>query len=440
VNLIHILGLRAPTWRHLLASAAVLLVAYLLGGLDAAAGGLLLANAPGNVDQLLKAMDSIEERLKAWDAKADGELKTLGKVADDTKTAIHNMGLEQKGLAERLLQLEQRGAIQGQEGDESRKGEDSVAARFLKSVSGQLESFRANNMKGRVTAEVKNTVTNTVGNTDSARRPGIVGGAFRMLRLEAMLNSLPTTSPAIEFVREATFVNAAAETAEAAVKPESSVTTELKTVPMATVAHWLKISKQLAADNAMLAAYINTRMIYGVDLRVENQIISGNGTSPNMEGFSRAGNFTAHGYTAASLTALGLENKRFDLIGKMIGDAAVGDYPADAIMVNPGDWWTMRLTKDSQGRYLLGDPGASVAPMLWDVPVVASNAIAAGTVYVANLSQAATFYRREAVSVELSDSDGDNFTRNLITVRAERRCALAVERPAAIRFGQLVPA
>jgi HK97 family phage major capsid protein len=210
-------------------------------------------------------------------------------------------------------------------------------------------------------------------------------------------------------------------------------------MPVSTVAHWIKITRQLAMDNAALAAYINRRMVYGVNLRVEAQLVAGNGTAPNLSGLTNTGNFTAHGYTAASLTGAGLLNNRFDLIGKMIGDAALADYPADAIVMNTADWWTMRLSKDSQGRYLLGDPGMSVPPTLYGLPVVASNAMTADTVLVGSLSQAATLHNREGIVVDMSDSDENNFQLNLITLRAERRLALTVEKPAAIRFGDLTP-
>lgn len=394
-------------------------------------------------EAILKAIDNIEGALKSFDAKAEAERQANGKISADTKAALENLGKQQLELAERLASLEQKGLLRGPEGNEGAKGDESMGAQFVKSEG--LDEVRRKMLGGmsigRFGVEVKNTVTNTVGNTYSDRKPGIVGGAFRMLTLEALLTTLPTTSNAVDFVRENVFTNAAAEAAEGAVKAESSITTTLATKSVATIAHWLKISKQLAADNAALAAYINTRMIYGVNLRVENQIIAGNGVAPNMEGFTLAGNFTAHGYTAAALTGLGLSaTNRFDLIGKMIGDSQAGDFPADAIVLNPTDWWTMRLTKDSQGRYLLGDPGMDIAPSLFGVPVVASNAVTADNVLVAALSQAATFYNREGVVVELSDSDGDNFQRNLITVRAERRCLLAVERPAAVRYGDLTPA
>jgi HK97 family phage major capsid protein len=107
--------------------------------------------------------------------------------------------------------------------------------------------------------------------------------------------------------------------------------------------------------------------------------------------------------------------------------------------MNTADWWTMRLSKDSQGRYLLGDPGMSVPPTLYGLPVVASNAMTADTVLVGSLSQAATLHNREGIVVDMSDSDENNFQLNLITLRAERRLALTVEKPAAIRFGDLTP-
>ena len=384
-------------------------------------------------EQVTKAVEAIEAKIAAFNAKAEGELKTIGQVSADTKTAIENLGKDQLELAHRLQALEQKGLTPAAQVE----GGESYGQQFVKTAA--LAAFQSGSAQ-RARAEVKNTVTNTVGNTFSDRRPGIVGGAFREFTLEQLLNSLPTTSNAVDYVRENVFTNAAAETAEGGAKPESSVTTTLVSEPVATVAHWIKISRQLAMDNAALAAYINNRMIYGVNLRVENQIIAGTGVAPNMSGFTKAGNFTAHGYTAASLTAAGLLNNRFDLIGKMLGDCVVADYPADAIILNPADWWTMRLAKDSQNRYLLGDPGSSVAPTLFGVPVVASSAMTADTVIVASLRNAATFYNREGVVVELSDSDSDNFTKNLVTVRAERRCMLAVERPAAVRYGDLTPA
>ncbi len=404
---------------------------------DTAAAGLAGAMLiTGEIDgtAIMKALDGVEKNMEVMSQKATADIANLGKVSADTKTAIDNLGVEQRVLADRLLQIEQKGAQQ----PDAAPVDESFGAQFTKSAP--FDAFLKNDGRMKARFEVKNTVTNAVANTFSERRPAIIEGAFRVFTLEDLMAKLPTQANAIDWIRENVFTNAAAETAEGGAKPQSSITFTPGTMPISTIAHWVRISRQLAMDNAALAAYINRRMIYGVNLRAENQIIAGNGANPNISGLTNAGNFTAHGYTAASLVALDLQNNRFDLIGKMIGDCAASDNPADVILLNTVDWWTLRLAKDNTGRYLLGDPGSNVVPTLFGLPVVASSAMPAGKVWVGSLQQAATLWYREGVAIDLSDSDGDNFTSNLITVRAERRLAVTVEKPAACRYGDLKPA
>ncbi|RZI62334.1 MAG: phage major capsid protein [Rubrivivax sp.] len=398
-------------------------------------GYLIAPAAVVDVEPIMKALDGIEAKLKGFSEKAEGELVTLGKVSSDTKSAIDKLGTDQREMADRLVVLEQKGKLAP---DDGAKNDDAWGGQFTK--TDQFKAFAGGSVQ-KARAEVKNTVTNAVGNTFSDRKPGIVAGPFRPLRLEGLFNKLPTTSNAVDYVRENVFTNAAAETAEGASKPESSITTTLVTEPVATIAHWIKISRQLAMDNAALAAYINTRMRYGVDLRFENQLINGNGTTPNMSGLLKAGNFTAHGYTAANLTTrFGSGYTRLDLLRAIIADCLVNDYPADGILLNPVDWATIETLKDSQGRYIIGNPNDGSEPLVWRKPVIETNALGADQVIVASFAMAGTIYEREGVVVELSESDSDNFTKNLVTIRAERRAMLAVERPASVRAGDLTPA
>lgn len=386
-------------------------------------------------EQILKAVESVEVKIAAMAQKANDEMAALGKVTTDTKTAIDNLGVEQRILADRLLQMEQKAS---QEND-APPADDSYGAQFVKNAD--YAKFQTKTSQGAVGMEVKNTVTNAVASTFSERRPNLVEGAFREFTIEQLLTTIPTTSNAIDWVRENVFTNSAGETAEGAQIGQSSITFTPGTMPVQNVAHFLKITRQLAMDNAALAAYINRRMIYGVNMKVENQLVAGNGTTPNLSGLTNAGNFTAHGYTAAALTGLGLSpTNRLDLIGKMIGDCALADFPADVVILNTADWWTMRLAKDAQGRYLLGEPSAGHPPTLWGRPVVASNAMVASNVWVGSLSQAATLHNREGVIIDLSDSDENNFQLGLVSVRAMRRLALTVEKPAAARYGLLQPA
>ena len=381
-------------------------------------------------EAILKALDSVEAKLAAMSTKADGEAKTVGQISADTKTALDAIGIQQRELADRLLSIEQKATAQPEE-----KGVSSWGEQFIKSA--RYADFAGGNM-AKLRVEVKNTLTGSDTTVAPQRNAGIVGGAFLPFAMEALLPSTTTSSNAIEFTKEASFTNSAAEAAEGSAKAESALTWSLVNMPVSTVAHWIKISKQLAADAPALAAYVNTRMRYGVNQKVDTQLVVGDGTAPNISGTYDTGNFTAHGIANA---ALGSTLKKLVLIRKVMADLYAAGYPADAIVLNPADWATIEIelftTAAGQTLHSVNEAGQ---PRLFGIPVVQAIGMAADTFQVGRFSEAYMLYNREGVVVEMSDSDGDNFQKNLITLRAERRLALATEKPAAVRGGDLTPA
>ena len=384
-------------------------------------------------DAILKALDGIEAKLKAFSDKADGEAKTVGQISADTKTALDAIGTQQRELADRLNSIEQKATAQPEQ-----KGVSSWGEQFIKSAN--YGAFAGGNLN-KLRVEVKNTLVGSDTNVAPQRNAGIVGGAFLPFAMEALLPSTTTSSNAIEFTKEDSFTNSAAEAAEGAQKAESALTWSLVNMPVSTVAHWIKISKQLAADAPALAAYVNTRMRYGVNQKVDTQLVVGDGTAPNISGTYDTGNFTAHGYSNAAIAAISTTFKKLVLIRKVIADLYAAGYPADAIVLNPADWATIEIelftTAAGQTLYSVNDAGQA---RLFGLPVIQAIGMAADTFQVGRFSEAYMIYNREGVVVEMSDSDGDNFQKNLITLRAERRLALATEKPAAVRGGDLTPA
>lgn len=381
-----------------------------------------------SMEAITKALETIEQKLAAFSEKAEGEIKVSGDASRETKAAIEKLGHEQKEIADRLLALEQKGATS----PEGQKGADSIGAQFTKADG--YKSF-AEGAQSKVRIECKNTVTGSDVTVAPDRKPGVVGGAFRVMTIEDLFPSLPTSSNAVEYTRENVFTNNAAEAAEGTQKAESAITFTLENKPISTVAHFIKISRQLAMDAPALAAYINTRMIYGVNLRVENQLVNGDGIAPNIDGLMKTGNFTLHGYLSGALG----DNPLLYLIRKVIADCMLANYPATGILLNPADWATIELTTDSTKRYIVGDPNNGGQPKLWGLPVIQTAAMTADKFLVGAFNMAGTIYNREGVVVELSEHDSDNFQKNLITIRAERRLQLAVERPASLRGGDLTP-
>ena len=104
----------------------------------------------------------------------------------------------------------------------------------------------------------------------------------------------------------------------------------------------------------------------------------------------------------------------------------------DGHVMNPINWQTIQLMKDSSGAYMGGGPFMSPpVPRLWGLPVVVTPTIAAGLGLVGAFRSAAQVFRKGGIRVEASNSHDDYFIRNLVAIRAEERLALAVYRPGA---------
>ncbi len=369
------------------------------------------------------------------------------KMADTSKTneaELKRLGEEQVKLARQLLEMQQKSVkLDAQKAEVKSVGDQFTSAECFKSLSD------GSAMKARV--EIKEGTENDQTSTPSVvtatnpmltpsvvqgyRRPGVLAGATRPLTIEGLFPAIPVATNAFEYVAESGFVNGAAFVAEGAQKPFGSVDFELKTGTIKTIAHMARVSKQLLADAAALAAYINQRMVYGVDLVVEDELVTGDGTGQHLSGILNAGNYTAHGQ---SLTTLGSDATLFDLILAAKTQVEASFFRPNVILLNPANWSKLQMTKNKSGDYYLGHP-ASVAPKtLWGLPVWTTPAIPADKFLVGDFTQAATLWTRQGMVVEAFEQDVDNVEKNLVTIRAERRLGFGVERATALVGGDLV--
>lgn len=110
------------------------------------------------LSDVTKALDGIEQKLTFFSEKAEADKKLNGQVSEDTKKAIDNLGVKQREMAEELIQLKQRGAMTGDDMADS----GTIGSEFTKSE--QYKNFvEGKAQKARL--EIKNTVTNAIGNT-----------------------------------------------------------------------------------------------------------------------------------------------------------------------------------------------------------------------------------------------------------------------------------
>lgn len=392
------------------------------------------------------AVKDVTAKVHAAFEKYEGELKEYGSVSAKTKADVKALSDEHQKLLQENAELAIRVKDLEQIGASAPKGANSgktLGKTFVESDA--FASFKNGGGSGKARFGVQaNTIIGEGGSPQDPvdtivpadRLPGIVGGAFRALTFLDFVPMGSTSSNAIEYTRELSWTNDAAETAEGGSKPESDLTFELVNEPVRTIAHWIKASKQVLDDAPALQSYIDQRMRHGVRQRLELQILRGNGTSPNLEGLSSTNKSTA-------FTPISGDNA-FDSLNKAKYAVIGSDYTPTFIALNPADWGIMERLKvsASDDRYLAGDGAAlsylngGLTPMIWGLPVVLSNNVQSGKFYL-GASQAMMLMMRQDAVVEMFEQDGTNVQTNLITIRAELRAAFAGFRPTAVRYGSL---
>lgn len=370
-----------------------------------------------SMEQLVEQAKSIEAKLTKMDdlQKLMTEEKAMrATLAQEVKA----LGEQQLHLARQMLEIEQQRAKK-LGGDENRFV--SLGERFV-----QSEAFK-NFREGRLTKATL-AAASPVKTPDGAVQPdyrGIVGEPELPNFVANAFVHFTTGSNSIQYLKENAFTNSAAEVAEGGDKPESKMEFVKEDAPVRTIAHFIRITKQLADDAPALAAYINTRMIYGLNRRIEKQLLNGDGTDENLSGIFKSGNYTVHGFTEDNMPA---NSTVLDLIRRCAATISQMGYAANAVFLNPMDFDTLRGMKDSNGGYLMGSPlqaGADIRP--WGLRVIASPEVTAGKFMVADTRMGATIYDRQGATIELFEQDGNNVTKNLLTLRCECRMAFSLD-------------
>lgn len=377
---------------------------------------------------------AVENGLKDVNAKIDeaitkyeAQVKDAGTASAEAKAAVTALAEEFKEQTAKInasmIEIAQN-ASSHPEG----KGEKlSAAEEFVK--SDEFKAFAAGGKTARARVEVKNTVlADNTTTTWFDQQPGVVPGAFLPLTVYRSLPQYRTGTDTVTLMREASFTNNARGQTEGQEKAQSAITLNKYNIPIETIAHWLKVSKQLIADAPAVVSYIENRLRWGVEAKVDDQLMNGNGTSPQLMGLLDSGNYTVYTPVSGDNLIQAINRAKYQLW-------AVG-YVADTVYVNPTDWGAQEIERESGGgMYLYGAPGTVSGLNPFGVRVVITPRIAAGTFLIGQTSVAVSVWNRSGATIEMGYEDND-FTSNLVTVLAEVRIGQGIAVPAAMLGGE----
>lgn len=396
----------------------------------------------GGAPTLAEQRDAIVAQLQ--DTAFDGDVDELLQRADEIAAQIEQANQRDARLrALRAAQLPagdpppqpgQRQQPGMQPDDQGNPDPVTAAEAFVRSAA--LEHFRSNGKQGKFAVEHRaapaGTVTTGTQPQQNTRVPGIIPNNpdFPLL-VASLLDRQTSDGTTLEYMRDTSGPqstwNKAAVVAEGADKPKTGpFTFDLITTTLKTVAHWVPITRQAADDNGQLMGYINGRLTYGLEYKMDREILTGNGTT-EMQGI-----LTTSGIGTYQ-PGVGSTDVKLITVRKAKTQGELALYPPTAVVMNPMDWQDIELDEDDNGQFRVianvTDPGAPTR--LWGLTVVTTVAMTAGTALLGGFRTGATLWERQGITILMTDSHADFFTANTLVILAERRANVAVHTPQA---------
>lgn len=393
-------------------------------------GTVTVAGAtPADIESLRSELKTVNDHVKNFAEDVIGKIKAGNDLGAELTEKVDKALNDQGALRARLDEVDQKLVRRGP----AEVPPHAMTPGELFCANERVQQFCAGRERGRVRVDMATITTGNAGATRDVlvapdRAAGLIPLPDRRLTIRDLLTPGRTSSNAIQFVQETGFTNAAAAVSEGTAKPESGLTFELVTKPVATIAHFFVASKQILDDAPALQSHIDGRLRYGVAFVEEEQLLNGDGTGPNLHGIIPQASAYSAAFTPDSPQLI-------DTIRLAILQSEIALFPATGIVLNLTDWARIELTKDSQGRYIFAQVQNLATPFLWSRPVVATPAMTIDKFLVGAFRLGAQIFDREDANVEISTEDSDNFRKNLITLRGEERLVLAVYRPEAFIYG-----
>ena len=400
------------------------------------------------VEELREEIVKSREELKSvFDAPAED-----GKYSHDQKEKIKGLNEElassldelkieeSKAANEKAMEINDEVVNELPVVEEAPAGVKTIGEQFTETAA--YQNYMSNGVKGVDSqAEFKTTLNTTGYPPESLRAPGILETALRDPNaVIGLFDQIQTDQNAFVYLEETTFTNNAGEIAESgdiSSANESALAFTERTESIRKIATFLPVTDELLADVAGIQGYVNSRLTTMMTLRMDNQLLNGDGSAPNLTGvLNKSGiNTFAYGSYTGELRKIG---QIYQAITEIRKDAFI---EPDAVIMHPSDWYDIVTTTSSVETsgsrnplfVVAGGFGADVAPTIWGLKVVPSTAIAEGTMLVGKFGggDAAQIVSRQGVDLAVSDSHSDFFAKNQLAIRLTMRMGFVVYKPTA---------
>lgn len=354
--------------------------------------------------ETVSKVELIEIMSKVQQLETEGaEVKTL--KANIEELALKVLDLETKGVQNNVP--ESLGTLLTEKADELKAMKDKSGASV------------------KITFKTVGTMalsTNTTGQIPQAEREA---GITRIVRRNPFILELVNVGSIMsnvwEWVEQKNAEGGAAMTAEAAAKSQADFDLVVASANVKKVTAYIKITKEMLDDVPLMRSEIDQELTELINLKIDEQLLSGSGSGANLTGIIT--NATAW---AAGAFALAIPTPtKWDVLRTAINQVRVNLFEPTYIVVHPTDVTGMELSKDSTGQYIMPPFAAVDGTIISGIRVVANTGVTIDKFLVGDFQKAGVRFK-EGLTINVG-YENDDFTKNLVTILAEARLVQRVK-------------
>ena len=338
------------------------------------------------------------------------DLKTKGADVDSLKSnieevALRILDLETKGVSNNVP--ESLGTLLAEKTDELKAMKEKSGA----SVQIQLKAVGTMALS-----------TNTTGQIPQAEREtGITRIVRRNPFILELVNVGTIMSNVWEWVEQKNVEGGSAMTAEGALKSQTDFDLVVASANVKKVTAYIKVTKEMLDDVALLRSEIDQELTELINLKIDDQLLNGNGLTVNLTGIVT--NATA--WSAGAFALAIPEPTNYDVLATAINQVRVNLFEPTYIVMHPTDVTKMKLSKGTDGHYVLPPFSSVDGTSVEGIRVVANTGVTIDKFLVGDFTKAGVRFK-EGLTINVG-YENDDFTKNLVTILAEARLVQRVK-------------
>jgi HK97 family phage major capsid protein len=359
---------------------------------------------------------------------AEGNKENAVQIAELKNEMLENVKKSfdiMKDLGEELANLKIKNSKTG----EMVSFKDAIEA-SMKSNQDKIDAFKSGKIDSTGEIEVKADVTtaSVQGSTASYRLEGIGKQPVRRIFLDSLFSQgrvAANSGGTITYWDQDTLVRNADNVAECGLIPESEINWQEYSCKIEKIADSIPVCEEALEDYDFIESEVRNFLLENVLLKLDQQILFGSGTTPQLKGIDT----TAQTWVAGAFALAVPTPTTFDVI--KIGKTQISNsgennaYMADTVLMNETDLTAMQLEKDADGQYLLPNYMSMDGLMIDGMRVITSPLVVAGSLYIMDSSKG-TVYSHRDLALSLANQHSDDFLHDRLRLKATLRKSFVI--------------